>query len=74
MHIKIILDFFEKYKYPGIAFFLHISKCVSNEQPCLKTTGLYDGLLLLYSLFHLFYFTFIIPFHLVCVFQFLSLF
>ena len=32
-----------------------VNRCVSNEQPCLKTTGLYD-LLLLSSLFHFFYF------------------
>ena len=31
---------------------------VSNEQPCLKTTRLYDDLLLLSSLFHFFYFIF----------------
>ena len=56
MHNRIILEFFEKYKCPGIAFF---SKApgVSNEQPCLKTIGLYDDLLLLASLFH-FYFIF----------------
>ena len=56
MHNRIILEFFEKYKCPGIAF---VSKApgVSNEQPCLKTIGLYDDLLLLASLFH-FYFIF----------------
>ena len=41
MHTRIILEFFEKYKCPGIAFFLQSSRCISNEQPCLKTTGLY---------------------------------
>ena len=30
----------------------------TNEQSCLKTTGLYDNLLLLSSLFQFFYFTF----------------
>ena len=45
MYIRIILEFFEKYKCPGIiAFFLQNSRYVSNEQPCLKTTGLYDDL------------------------------
>ena len=34
---------------------------VSNEQSCLKTTGLYDDLLLLSSLFHFFYFIFSDP-------------
>jgi len=60
MHIRIILKLFEKYKCSGIAFFppeLH----VSNEQSCLKTTGLYDDLLLLSSLFHFFYFIFSAP-------------
>ena len=71
MHIKISLDFFEK--YPGIAFFLHISKYVSNEQPCLKTTGLYADLLLLCSLVHLISHL-VSPLHLVYDFQFPSLF
>ena len=39
MHIRIILVFFEKYKCPGIAFFLQSSRYVSNEQPWLKATG-----------------------------------
>ena len=52
MHIRIILEFFEKYKCPGISLFLQSSRYVSNEQPCLKTTGLYDDLFLT-----LFYFT-----------------
>ena len=34
------------------------SRYISNEQPCLKTTGLYEDLLLLSSLFHFFYFIF----------------
>ena len=29
MHIRVTLEFFEKYKYPGIAFFLQSSMCVS---------------------------------------------
>ena len=32
--------------------FLQSSRYASNEQPCLKTTGLYDDLLLLSSLTH----------------------
>ena len=39
-------------------FFLQSSRYVSNEQSCLKITGLYDDLLLLSSLFHFFYFIF----------------
>ena len=42
-------------------FFLQSSRYVSNEQSCLKTTGLYDDLLLLSSLFHFFYFIFSAP-------------
>ena len=54
-------------------FFLQSFRYVSNEKSCLKTTGLYDGLLLLSS------FTFsisylVLPFNLVYVFQFLHLF
>ena len=41
MHIRIILKFFEKYKCSGIAYFLQSSRYVSNEQSCLKTTGLW---------------------------------
>ena len=48
------------------------SRCVSDEQPCLKTTGLYEDLFILPRLFH--FFSFILhPFHL-AVFQFLCLF
>ena len=36
MPIRVILKFFEKHKCSGIAFFLQSSRCVSNEQPCLK--------------------------------------
>ena len=61
MHIRIILKFFEKYKCLGIAFFLQSSRYISNEQSRLKTTGLYDDLLLLSSLFHFFYFIFSAP-------------
>ena len=46
MHIRIILKFFEKYKCSGIDFFLQSSRYISNEQSRLKTTGLYDDLLL----------------------------
>ena len=42
MYIRIILEFFEKYKCPGIIFFPQSFRCNSNEQPCLKITGLYD--------------------------------
>ena len=61
MHIRINFEFFEKYKSQGITFFLQSSRYVSNEQPCLKTTGLYDNLLLLSSLFHFFYIVFSAP-------------
>ena len=61
MHNRIILEIFEKYKCPGITVLLQSYRCVSNEQPCLKTTGLYDNLLLLSSLFHFFYFIFSAP-------------
>ena len=45
---------------PGITILLQRSRCVSNEQLCLKTAGLYiyDDLLFLSSLFHFFYFIF----------------
>ena len=42
-------------------FFLQSSRYVSNEQSCLRTIGLYDDLLLLFSLFHFFYFIFSVP-------------
>ena len=74
MHIRIILEFFEKYQCSGIAFLLQSSKYVSNEYSCLKTTGLYDYLLLLSSLFHFFISYSVLPFHLVYVLQFLHLF
>ena len=53
MQIRIILDIFEKKKKQiGLVFFfLQTSRCDSNEQPCLKVTGLYDYLLFLSSLF-----------------------
>ena len=56
-------------------FFGQSSRYVSNEQPCLKAAGLYEDLLFLSSLFHIFYFVFSeIEFHLLYVFQFLCLF
>ena len=58
MCIRITLKFFEKYKRPGIVFFLQSSKYVSNEQPRLKSTRLYDDLLLLSSLSYFYYFIF----------------
>ena len=45
---------------PSISFFPRAPD-VSNEQSCLKTTVLYDDLLLLPSLFHFFYFIFNAP-------------
>ena len=38
--------------------FLQSPRCVSGELPRLKTTGLYDDLILLPTLFHFFCFTF----------------
>jgi len=73
MHIRIILVFFEKYKCPGIAFFLQSSRYVSNEQPWLKATGLYDDLLLYLGCFTFSISYSVLPFHLVYVFQFLHL-
>ena len=61
MQIRIILEFFEKYWCPGVAFFLRSSRDVSNEQLCLKTTGLCEGCLLLSTLHHFFYLTFSAP-------------
>ena len=34
---------------------------ISHEQPCLKTTGLYEDILLLSKLFHFCYFIFSVP-------------
>ena len=61
MHIRIILEVFEKYKCPGIAFFLQSSRCVSNEQPCLRATGQHDGLWFSSRLLHFFYSIFSAP-------------
>ena len=61
MHIWNILEFFEKYKCPGIAFFLQRSRYVSKKQPCLRRTGPQDDLLLLSSWFHFFYLIFSAP-------------
>ena len=47
MHMRIILEFAKKYKCPGITIFPQNPRYVSNEQPCIKTTGLYDDLLFL---------------------------
>ena len=70
MHIKIILECSEKkmpkYFFFGCFFSFQSSRCVSNEQPYLKTTGVYDDLVLLYSLFNIFYFILNTPFHLAC--------
>ena len=47
MHIRTILKCFEKYKCSDTAFLVQSSRFVSNEQSCLKTTGLYGDVLLL---------------------------
>ena len=73
MHFRIILEYFDKYKCSGIAFSLQTSRYVSNEQPCLKTNGLYDDLLLLSRFFSLFVSHSGLLFYLVYVFQFLHL-
>ena len=44
-----------------LLFFLQSTRYVSNEQPCLKITGLCEDLLLFSSLFHFFYFIFSRP-------------
>ena len=44
---------------PRNCFFLQSSRCDSNKQPYLKTTGLYEDLLS--SLFHCFHFIFTAP-------------
>ena len=41
--------------------FLQSSRYVSNEQSCLKATGLYDNLLFLSNFLHIFYFIFNAP-------------
>ena len=43
---------------PRYFFCLQRSRCDYNKQQCLKTTGWHDDLLLLFSLFHFFYFIF----------------
>ena len=59
MQITIILELSEKYKCQGIASPCpQSSRYVSTEQPCLKTTGLYEDLSLVSRLFHFFYFVF----------------
>ena len=73
MHVRIILELFEKYKCPGIAFFLQSSRCVSNEQSYLITSGLYDDILL-FSICFTFSISYsMLPFGLVYAFQFLCL-
>ena len=61
MYIRTTLEFFKKIQMPRNFFFLQSSSYDSNKQPCLKTTGLYDDLSLLSSLFHLFNFIFNAP-------------
>ena len=72
--MRIILEFAKKYKCPGITIFPQNPRYVSNEQPCIKTTGLYDDLLFLpvSSIFPIPYS--VLPFHLVHAFQCLQLF
>ena len=73
MHNWNILEIFENYKWPGIAFLIQSSRCISDEQPCLKTIGLYDDLSFLPSLFFSISYS-VFLFHLSCVFQFFCLF
>ena len=44
-----------------LLLFLHRSRYVSNERPCLETTVLYEDLLLLSNLSHFLYFRFSAP-------------
>ena len=53
-YIEKCQEFFEKCQ--GIAFILQSYRYVAKEQPCLKSTGPYDDLLVLCSLFHFFLF------------------
>ena len=55
------------WKMTRYCFFLQSHRFVFNVQPYLKTTALYDDLLLLSSLFHFFCFIFSIPISLVYV-------
>jgi len=55
-------------------FFGQSSRYVSNEQSCLKSTGLYEDLLLLFALVYFFYFIFSTPISFSYVFQFFHLF
>ena len=64
MHILVTLEFFEKYKCPGIIF--SRAPDVSNEQSCLKTTVLYDDLLLYLGCFSFSISYSVLPFQLVC--------
>ena len=66
MHSRITLEFFWKTQMSRYCFCLQRSWCVSNEQPSITKSGLYDYLLLSSSLFHFFYFIFSAPvsFHL----------
>ena len=53
-----------------VLFFLQNCRCNSNEQPCLKTSGLYDDVLLISSLFYSLYFNSVLSFSLcfpICV-------
>ena len=52
------LETFRKIQMPRYSFYFSRAPGTSNEQPCLKTTELYDDLLLLPSLSHFSHFTF----------------
>ena len=68
-NIRIILEFFEEYKCPGIVFlflFCQSSRCDSNEEPCLKRL---DYMMIFYLYLVCFTFSILysgLPFHLVC--------
>ena len=67
-------NFLNNTKAQLLLFFSKAPDVLSNEQPCLKMTGLYDDLLLLSSLFHFCILYSVFPFDLVYVFQLLHLF
>ena len=59
---SVLHEYFFKIIMPRYGFsFCQGFRYVSNEQSCLKTTGLYEDILLLSSLFHFFYFIFSAP-------------
>ena len=62
----IISEFFAKCKCPGIAFSSAKLGYVSNEQLCLKTTGLYEIIFYFYLVCFTFSISYSVLFHLVC--------